>query len=284
MRRVSSLVAGMVAFWGISAAPAAATTTFVRFEVQEISTLTASGIFPLIVADIDGFLHFEFVDADEDGTFETGTLVDMRLKAFGPILDDGTVTVGGVPGDGLTLTLLPGQVELLQIPDGTEFDYIDPFTPGNPVVAGTATNPAGTLVPSLETVGASHFTFDPGARLAIEGAPNTGLADCEGSLCGVALLALGGLPLLLDGPQAPLVLDDKDQDDNNLVSFEIVGLDTIETTPASLTGPFSFFLGAFPLEFDILTAPGVVVPEPDVGVGIVASLATLMLLGRRRRA
>jgi hypothetical protein len=51
-----------------------------------------------------------------------------------------------------------------------------------------------------------------------------------------------------------------------------------------MTGAFEFFLGTAVLEFEILSSTGMVVPEPGAGLGIVASIGTLALLGRRRRA
>ena len=285
MRTVTSCLAGAFALWGISAAPASAVQ--VRFDVEEISTLLAAGIFPLDVADFEGFLLFDLVDTNEDGMLDAGTLIDMRLKAFGPVIDDGSF--GGSPGDALTLGLLPGQVEILQIRDGTEYQYpnpaFDPDTaPAEPMfLMATAVDPVGILEPSVETPGAKRFTFDEGELLAAEGAPETGVATCDGFACTAAINNIGELPLDLSGPQPPLEVGAVVAGEK-VVFFEIVGLETIESTPASLTGSFSFFLGAFPVEFDILSATGVVVPEPGAGLGIAASLGTLAWLGRRRRA
>jgi hypothetical protein len=288
MRKVTSLLAGAFALWATSAAPASA--VLVRFDIEEISDLRAAEAFDLVVAEFEGFLIFEFVDTDEDGMVDRGTLIDSQLFALGPVQDNGDLRfedvnpMDGIPDPLLFFELLPGDVNLTQIPDGTDFQYIDPFSIEEPppLAEATAADPVGTLMPSLETPGLDVFTFDPGERLSVEGAPDSGLESCTGSLCAAALNLIE-LPLDLSGPQAPLEVDAADQDGPK-VFFDIIGLHDVETTPATMTGAFEFFLGTAVLEFEILSSTGMVVPEPGAGLGIVASIGTLALLGRRRRA
>lgn len=287
MRKVTSLLAGAFALWATSAAPASA--VLVRFDIEEISDLRAAEAFDLVVAEFQGFLIFDFVDTNADGMVDRGTLIDSQLFAIGPVQDNGDLRFEDADMDGeldplLFFELLPGDVNLTQIPDGTDFQYIDPFSLDNPppLVDATAADPVGTLVPSLVTPGLDVFTFDPGERLSVEGAPDSGLESCTGSLC-IAALNLIALPLDLSGPQAPLEVDAADQDGPK-VYFEILGLHDIENTPATMTGAFEFFLGTAVLEFQILSSTGTVVPEPGTALGVVAGIGTLALLGRRRRA
>lgn len=288
MRRISGLLAGAMALCGVSVAPASA--VLVRFDIQEIGTLFASGgVFELEVATFEGFLLFDFVDNDEDGAFDAGTLVDLRLTATGPI----SGTSPGQEQFALEFSTMPGGIDFLQIPDGTTFEFLVPRSDPQEFEMATAANPTGTLAPSLEVPGAERFEFDNGEFLSIEGAPDTGLLDCTnvppGPPNALCFLAESNLPetppgfvgiLDLSGPQAPIAVD---ASATFSPFFDIEGLDTIETTPASLTGDFAFLLGDFDVRFPILSASGVIVPEPGTGLGIAASVGTLALLSRRRR-
>lgn len=258
MRKGLVLLAGILGLQLVSAVPAAA--VFVRFDIEKISPIGALGGNLLFdVGGFDGFMTFEFVDTDADDILDTGTLVDLRLLTTGPIADNPT------SGDSLTLILLPGNVDLLQIPDGTEFSFTNAL--GDPDMA-IAVNPVGGFIGDV-------FTFEPDAKLAVEGAPNSGIANCEGSQCAIIDPPP---PIDLSGPQIPIDLEPQD------VTFTITGLETVETMPASLTGSFGFNLGTFPLTFDILQSSGVVVaPEPGNSFAMLASLGTLAGLRRLRR-
>ena len=259
----------------------------VRFDITEIGTLSASGgVFELEVASFEGFLLFDFVDSDDDGTLDAGSLTDLRLTATGPI--PGTSPTS--PGFALEFSTLSGGIDFLQIPDGTTFEFLVPQSDPQEFAMATAANPTGRFVPSPEVIEAQRFLFDLDELLSIEGAPDTGLLDCiNTSGNGLCFLAEENLPetppgfvgiLDLSGPQAPIPVD---ENANFAPFFDVVGLDTIETTPATMTGQFAFLLGNFDVSFPILSAEGIVVPEPGPGLGIAASLGTLALLSRRRR-
>ncbi|MCZ7620667.1 MAG: hypothetical protein M5U32_21000 [Myxococcota bacterium] len=226
MHKVLVLVAGILGLQLFGAAPAAA--VFVRFDIEEISPISALG--GNLLFDVGGFegqMTFEFVDTDTDDILDTGTLVDLRLLTAGPIEDAPT------SGFTMTLTLLPGNVDLLQIPDGTEFTFTNAL--GDPETA-TALNPVGGFAGDL-------FTFEPGAALAIEGAPESGIAGCTGDPgANACSLVDPPPPIDLSGPQIPIQLEPEPSPIDKF-KFTITGLETVETTPASLTGQFEFFLG-----------------------------------------
>lgn len=288
MRRLSAWFTGaavLIALCGIAAPPAGA--VIVRFDISEIGSLSAAGgTFTLQVATFEGFLLFDLEDTDMDGALDAGPLIDLRLTATGPISGSSIAA----PGFALEFSTLPGGIDFRQIAEGTTFEFVIPQSDPLELDMATAQDPAGSFSPIQGMPGVERFVFDTGALLSIEGAADTGLLDCTDTIgTGTCFLAEQNLPptppgfvgiLDLSGPQAPIPVDET----ANFAPFlDVVGLDTIETTPASMTGQWAFLLGNFDVTFPILAAEGIVVPEPGAGLGIAASVGTLAMLSRRRR-
>lgn len=247
MRKVLSLFAGALGLVAVSATPSSAVT--VQFDILSVSNVLALGILPLTVGGFSGsYLTMEF---DE---FGNGELIDARLFVQGPIMDEFE------SGANLTLTTLPGEIDLLQIAAGTVYD-----SDGDTIDDTTAENAVGTLT-------GTSFVFDIQSFLSVAGAPDTGLATCTGPLCAF----LPPVPVDLSGPLAPLDLAPP------AVALEILNL--IEGQTATMTGTFAFSLGGTSVSFTIDDAQGLVVPEPGTALLLGSGLAGLMAFGRRRLA
>jgi hypothetical protein len=249
MREALALLGGALGLAAVWGTPASAAAVRVRFEFLAVSDVLALGLVPLDIAGFAGS-HLTFVFDLDTGA---GELIDARVHVEGPITS----------GSLLTLDLLPGDVDLLQIDAGTAYEYEDDSVPPL-LIPEMAENPRGTLD------GAS-FTFDRQALLHAEGAPDAGIASCSGDLCDIAFPPL---PIPLDGPLAPLDLGPP------AVTLTIENLVLGQT--ATLTGPFALAVGANEVSFTIDSAAGTVVPEPAQALLTVAGVGALAILRRRR--
>lgn len=226
-------VLGVVA---ASAAPAAAETVRVRFDLLQVANVTVSvdlgGVpiqLPLTVGGVTGsYLTFVFDTATNEGA-----LIDSRLAVQGPYVIPNFAT-------------LTGSVVAHQIPSGTSYTYVDENFLLTPAVA---TDPRGTFA-------GNAFEFDVQELVHNEGPPGSGLNTCTGSGCGFLPLVL---PLDLSGPQPPVDIGPPE-----------VGLDIVDLVPgqtATLTGPFAFTFRGTRYAFEITDARGTVMAEPPPPAG-----------------
>lgn len=234
----------------VSAAPAGAATISVRYDINEVTDVLALGILPL---DIAGGFPGSYLEFSFDTTTGVGTLTDARIHVVGPITDAGT------GGANLTLTLLPGDIDLGQLPPGP-YTYEGESGPVDEI----AVDPTGVL----SGAGPYTFVFDDGALLSAAGAPDSGIATCSGALCAF----LPATPIDLSGNQAPI--------DIAGITLDIDDL-TVGAT-STLTGSFALALGSTAVAFTVANATGTVVPEPGTILLLASGVAALAGFGRRR--